>query len=131
LDLDKPYPGQLFTVLIWGENRAKFGTPEETYRNKNICVTGRIESYRGEPEIITSDPAQLSCARRRIARYRDLRTIGNLYNALRGFGPASRLLLRLQIHVGQQVGEAWVRAQRIKQLIFADSEHNSGGLNGE
>src|SRR5438105_1007715 len=38
LDLDKPYPGQLFTVLIWGENRAKFGAPEETYRNKNICV---------------------------------------------------------------------------------------------
>jgi len=60
LDLDKPYPGQLFTVLIWGENRAKFGTPEETYRNKTVCVTGRIQSYRGEPEIIASDPAQLS-----------------------------------------------------------------------
>jgi len=52
--------GQLFTVLIWGENRAKFGTPEETYRNKDICVTGRIQSYRGEPEIIASVPAQLS-----------------------------------------------------------------------
>jgi hypothetical protein len=60
LDLDKPYPGQPFTVLIWGENRAKFGAPEETYRNKNICVTARIQSYRGEPEIIASDPAQLS-----------------------------------------------------------------------
>jgi hypothetical protein len=60
LDLDKPYPGQLFTVLIWGENRAKFGAPEETFRNKNICVTGQIQSYRGEPEIIASNPAQLS-----------------------------------------------------------------------
>jgi hypothetical protein len=60
LDLDKPYPDQLFTVLIWGENRAKFGAPEESYRNKNICITGRIQSYRGEPEIIASDPAQLS-----------------------------------------------------------------------
>jgi hypothetical protein len=60
LDLDKPYPAQLFTVLIWGENRAKFGAPEETYRNKNVCVTGRIQDYRGEPEIIASDPAQLS-----------------------------------------------------------------------
>ncbi|PYU22467.1 MAG: DNA-binding protein [Acidobacteria bacterium] len=60
LDLDKPYPSQLFTVLIWGENRAKFGTPEETYRDKNICVTGRIQSYQGKPEIIASDPAQLS-----------------------------------------------------------------------
>jgi DNA/RNA endonuclease YhcR with UshA esterase domain len=47
-------------VWIWGGSRAKFGAPEETYRNKNICVTGRIESYRGEPEIIASDPAQLS-----------------------------------------------------------------------
>lgn len=62
LDFDKPYPGQLFTVLIWGENRAKFGTPEEAYRNKTICVTGRIQSYRGEPEIIASDPAQLSAS---------------------------------------------------------------------
>jgi hypothetical protein len=60
LDLDKPYPNQMFTVLIWGENRAKFGAPEETYRNKNICVTGHIQSYRGEPEIIASNPAQLS-----------------------------------------------------------------------
>jgi hypothetical protein len=59
LDLYKPYPGQLFTLLIWGENRAKFGAPEETYRNKNICVTGRVQSYRGEPEIIASDPAQV------------------------------------------------------------------------
>jgi hypothetical protein len=42
LDLDKPYPVQLFTVLIWGENRAKFGAPAEIYRNKNICVSGRI-----------------------------------------------------------------------------------------
>lgn len=60
LDLDKPYPNELFTVLIWVENRAKFGAPEETYRNKNICVTGRIQSYRGEPEIVASDPVQLS-----------------------------------------------------------------------
>ena len=41
-------------------DEAFFGTPEETYRNKSICVTGRIQSYRGEPEIIASDPAQLS-----------------------------------------------------------------------
>jgi hypothetical protein len=27
LNLDKPYPNQVFTVLIWGQNRSKFGTP--------------------------------------------------------------------------------------------------------
>ena len=42
LNFDKPYPTQIFTVLIWGENREKFGTLEEKYRDKQVCVTGRI-----------------------------------------------------------------------------------------
>jgi hypothetical protein len=29
LNLDKPYPEQVFTILIWGESRAKFGAPEQ------------------------------------------------------------------------------------------------------
>jgi hypothetical protein len=29
-------------VIIWGKSRAKFKNPEETYRNKSICVSGRI-----------------------------------------------------------------------------------------
>jgi hypothetical protein len=28
LDIDKAYPQQIFTVVIWGDNRAKFGAPE-------------------------------------------------------------------------------------------------------
>src|SRR5271155_5001839 len=42
INLDKPYPGQIFTVLIWGSDRPKFGDPEATYRNKHVCVTGKI-----------------------------------------------------------------------------------------
>jgi len=60
LNLDKPYPSQVFTVLIWGENRDKFGVPEEKYREKQVCVAGKITEYRGAPEIIISDPAQLT-----------------------------------------------------------------------
>jgi hypothetical protein len=56
LNLDKPYPSQVFAVLIWGENRAKFGAPEEQYREKHICVTGTIAEYRKAPEIVVSDP---------------------------------------------------------------------------
>jgi len=56
LNLDKPYPNQTFTVLIWGESREKFGTPEEKYRDKKVCVTGKITEYRGAPEIVVSDP---------------------------------------------------------------------------
>lgn len=59
LNLDKPYPGQIFTIVIWGEDRAKFGAPEETYRGKRACVTGHISEYRGVPEIIATEPGQL------------------------------------------------------------------------
>jgi hypothetical protein len=37
LNLDKPYPNQVFTIVIWGSDRAKFGHPEESYRDKRIC----------------------------------------------------------------------------------------------
>jgi DNA/RNA endonuclease YhcR with UshA esterase domain len=60
LDLDKPYPNAPFTAVIFGNDRAKFGTPETTLRGKRICVTGQVRDYRGKPEIIVSDPSQLT-----------------------------------------------------------------------
>jgi DNA/RNA endonuclease YhcR with UshA esterase domain len=59
INLDKPYPNQIFTVLIWGTNRPKFGDPEEAYRGKHICVTGKISDYKGAPEIIAYEPSQI------------------------------------------------------------------------
>jgi len=59
LNLDRPYPNQIFTVLIWGKNRSKFGTPEVDYRGKQVCVTGKITEYRGVPEIAADDPKQI------------------------------------------------------------------------
>src|SRR6516162_1378379 len=47
LNLDEPYPNQIFTILIWGSDRAKFGDPESKYGNKKVCVTGLIKDYRG------------------------------------------------------------------------------------
>jgi antitoxin HicB len=32
LNLDQPYPTHIFTALIWGSDRPKFGQPEETYK---------------------------------------------------------------------------------------------------
>ena len=60
IDLDKPYPNQIFTVLIWGSDRPKFGDPEETYQSKNICATGKITEYRGVPEIVANEPSQIT-----------------------------------------------------------------------
>lgn len=59
LNLDKPYPHQIFTIVIWGSDRAEFGKPETEYREKNICVTGRIKEYRGVPEVVAENPIQI------------------------------------------------------------------------
>ncbi|MGA2359649.1 MAG: hypothetical protein ABSF66_11655 [Terriglobales bacterium] len=59
INLDNLYPNQIFTVLIWGSDRPKFGEPEETYRGKHICVTGKISDYKGVPEIIAYEPTQI------------------------------------------------------------------------
>lgn len=60
LNLDRAYPNQIFTVVIWGENRAKFGAPEHAFLGKRICAKGLIESYQGRPEIVATDPRQIA-----------------------------------------------------------------------
>ena len=59
LNLDRPYPNQVFTILIWGTDRSKFGAPETTYANKKVCVTGVIKDYKGRPEVIAEEPNQI------------------------------------------------------------------------
>jgi DNA/RNA endonuclease YhcR with UshA esterase domain len=60
LNLDQPYPNEIFTVLIWGSDRKKFGNPPEAfYKGKTICVTGKIKSYKGKPQIVVNAPAQI------------------------------------------------------------------------
>jgi DNA/RNA endonuclease YhcR with UshA esterase domain len=59
LNLDKPYPNQIFTIVIWGSDRDKFGKPEVEYNDKRICVTGKIAEYRGKLEIVADDPKQI------------------------------------------------------------------------
>jgi hypothetical protein len=52
INLDQPYPNQVFTLLIWGDDRGKVGTVPESGR---ICATGVITEYRGSPEIVLRD----------------------------------------------------------------------------
>ena len=60
LNLDAAYPKQLFTVVIFEENRGKFTpAPETQFDRKRICVTGKIEDFRGTPEIVVSMPVQI------------------------------------------------------------------------
>ena len=59
VNLDKPWPHPIFTIVVWGDDRARFDPPPERWKG-HLCVTGRIISYHGQPEIKVSDPAQAS-----------------------------------------------------------------------
>jgi DNA/RNA endonuclease YhcR with UshA esterase domain len=59
LNLGNAYPAQIFTAVIFGDDRAKFGEPEKTLQGKRICVTGTIRLYRGSAEVILNESDQL------------------------------------------------------------------------
>ena len=64
LNLDQPYPRQVFTVVIWGNDRGQFDPPPElAFKGKQICVTGLVESYRGKPEIVVALPSQIQVSK--------------------------------------------------------------------
>lgn len=57
INLDGRYPNQIFTILIWGEDRARVGIlPVD---GSHVCATGVIQDYRGKPEIIVRSAGQL------------------------------------------------------------------------
>ena len=59
LNLDRPYPDHPFTVVIWKSDRIAFGEPEVTYADQSVCVTGKIDDYKGKPQIVARDPSQI------------------------------------------------------------------------
>lgn len=60
LNIDKAYPSQIFSVLIWGSDRRYFdGAPELIYKDKDVCVDGNISSYKGKPQIMVKNPTSI------------------------------------------------------------------------
>jgi hypothetical protein len=60
LDFEKPFPDELFSVVIWSPERPLFPEPPEvSFLRRNVCVTGTIERYGEKPEIVLRAPAQL------------------------------------------------------------------------
>jgi|SRR5215831_8278677 len=61
LNLDRPYPDQIFTAEILAENRSRFPYPPEVeLMNKNICVSGLVEVYKGKAQIFVKEPKQIN-----------------------------------------------------------------------
>lgn len=58
INLDSAYPKQVFTILIWGEDRKNVG--ELPHVGARACASGVIQDYRGVPEIVVRNGEQLS-----------------------------------------------------------------------
>jgi len=60
INMGSEYPDNPFTLVIYGNDRARFSyKPEEYLKGKVICVTGLIKEYKGKPEIVVSDVNQI------------------------------------------------------------------------
>ena len=57
INLDSAYPNQVFTILVWGDDRANVGALPRA--GAHACATGLIKDYRGVPEIVVRDNTQL------------------------------------------------------------------------
>jgi hypothetical protein len=58
INLDSAYPNQVFTILIWGDDRKNVG--ELPHTGSRVCASGIIQDYRGVPEIVVRSKGQLS-----------------------------------------------------------------------
>ncbi len=50
LNLDQAFPNQIFTITIWSRDVVNFDyEPELFFKNKKVCVTGRVTQHQGSP----------------------------------------------------------------------------------
>lgn len=60
LNMGAAFPASLLTIMITLDVRTKLGyMPEQELKEKNICVTGKVEMFKGKPEIVVNDVSQL------------------------------------------------------------------------
>lgn len=60
IDMGANYPNEQLTVLVWGEKQSLFTYKLQSLNGTNICITGTIKTYRGRPEIVVSNPDQIT-----------------------------------------------------------------------
>ena len=55
------YPDNPLTLVIWADVRATFkNKPEDFYKDKQVCITGKIELYKEKPQIVIHGEDQLA-----------------------------------------------------------------------
>lgn len=57
INVGAAYPKSPLTIAIFAKDKDKFDM--ENLKDKSICITGKIEDFKGKAEIILSNPANL------------------------------------------------------------------------
>ena len=61
LDFGYSYPNAKLTAVIFEKDVIKFDeNPAIFYKDKKVCIEGKLKDYKGKPEIIVNDPKQIS-----------------------------------------------------------------------
>jgi len=54
------YPNNPLTIVIWADLRKQFEQkPEEFYKDKNVCIFGKITLFKDKPQIVLYSKNQL------------------------------------------------------------------------
>jgi len=54
------YPNNPLTIVIWADLRKEFEQkPEEFYKDKKVCVVGKVELFRDKPQIVLHSKGQI------------------------------------------------------------------------
>ena len=54
------YPNAPLTIVIWADAREKFSHPPEVfYKDKDVCISGKIILYKDKPEIVVYEEKQI------------------------------------------------------------------------
>jgi DNA/RNA endonuclease YhcR with UshA esterase domain len=60
INFGKPYPDNTFTVMISGDDAAKFKyVPADFLQDKTVCITGTVTIFKGKPEIVVTSEDQI------------------------------------------------------------------------
>ncbi len=60
INFGKPHPNQLFTAVIWGEDRHLWQIPpDQAYQTSDLCIIGKIRDHNGIPQIVVERVEQI------------------------------------------------------------------------
>ena len=59
LNMNGLYPNQKITLVIWRDNLLKFEQGVDYLFQKKVRVKGKVENYKGKPQIVIKNPSEI------------------------------------------------------------------------